>query len=152
MEQNQLLKVSEVQITYKPNFNPTDRPQISSSKQCYNILMQHWNLRLINFLEEFKIILLNRTNRVLGLVDISMGGVSGTYVDPKIVFVVALKANASGLILIHNHPSGNLKPSDADIKLTQKIKDGAKLLEIEIHDHLIISDNGYYSMADDGII
>ena len=152
MEQNQLLKVSEVQITYKPNFNPTDRPQISSSKQCYNILMRHWNLGLINFLEEFKIILLNRTNRVLGLVDIPMGGVSGTYVDPKIVFVVALKANSSGLILVHNHPSGNLKPSDADIKLTQKIKDGAKLLEIEIHDHLIISENGYYSMADDGMI
>ncbi|WP_343522038.1 JAB domain-containing protein [Pedobacter sp.] len=152
MEQNQLLKVSEVQITYKPDFNAADRPQISSSKQCYNILMQHWNLGLINFLEEFKIILLNRTNRVLGLVDISMGGVSGTYVDPKIVFVVALKANASGLILVHNHPSGNLKPSDADIKLTQKIKDGAKLLEIEIHDHLIISENSYYSMTDDGIM
>lgn len=152
MERNQLLKVCEVQITYKPNFNPTDRPQISSSKQCYNILMQHWNLGLINFLEEFKIVLLSRSNRVLGLVDISMGGVSGTYIDPKIVFVAALKANASGLILVHNHPSGNLRPSEADIKLTQKIKDGAKLLEIEIHDHLIISENSYCSMADDGII
>ncbi|OWK68835.1 hypothetical protein [Pedobacter sp. AJM] len=78
MEQNQLLKVCEVQITYRPSFNSADRPQISNSKQCYNILMQHWNLGLINFLEEFKIILLNRTNKVLGLVDISIGGVSGT--------------------------------------------------------------------------
>lgn len=152
MEQNQLLKVCEVQLTYKPNFNPSARPQISSSKQCYDILMQHWNLGLINFLEEFKIILLNRTNRVLGLVDVSMGGVSGTYVDPKVVFVAALKANASGLILCHNHPSGNLNPSNADIKLTAKLKEGAKLLEIEIHDHLIIGENGYYSMADEGLM
>ncbi|QIL38088.1 JAB domain-containing protein [Pedobacter sp. HDW13] len=152
MEQNQLLKVCEVQLTYKPSFNPVDRPQITTSKQCYSIIMQHWNLGLINFLEEFKIILLNRSNRVLGLVDISMGGVSGTYVDPKVIFVVALKANASGLIMCHNHPSGNLRPSDADFKLTSKLKECAKLLEIEIHDHLIISGNGYYSMADDGII
>jgi len=148
MEQNQLLKVCEVQLTYKPNFNPSERPQISSSKQCYDILMQHWDLGLIGFLEEFKIILLNRNNRVLGIVDISMGGVSGTYVDPKIIFVAALKANASGLILVHNHPSGNLKPSDADMKLTAKLKEGAKLLEIEIHDHLIINENGYYSFSD----
>ena len=149
MEQNQLLKVCEVQLTYKPNFNPSERPQINSSKQCYNILMQHWNLGLIGFLEEFKIILLNRNNRVLGLVDVSIGGISGTIVDPKVVFVIALKANASGLILCHNHPSGNLNPSNADIKLTAKLKEGAKLLEIEIHDHLIISEHGYYSFADE---
>lgn len=152
MEQNKLLKVSEVQLTYKPNFKPANRPQIKSSQDCYDILIGHWNFGLISFLEEFKIILLNRNNRVLGLVDVSMGGVSGTIVDPKVVFAIALKANSSGLILCHNHPSGNLKPSDADIKLTAKLKEGAKLLEIEIHDHLIISENGYYSMADDGII
>ncbi|RZJ51686.1 MAG: DNA repair protein [Flavobacterium sp.] len=152
MEQNQLLKVCEVQLTYKPKFNPSERPQISSSKQCYDILIQHWNLGLIGFLEEFKIILLNRNNRVLGLVNVSMGGISGTVVDPKVVFVIALKANASGLVLCHNHPSGNLNPSNADIKLTAKLKEGAKLLEIEIHDHLIISEHGYYSMADEGVI
>ncbi|CAH0213452.1 hypothetical protein SRABI27_02046 [Pedobacter sp. Bi27] len=106
----------------------------------------------IAFLEEFKIILLNRSNHVLGIVDISMGGVSGTYVDPKVVFAVALKGNASGIILTHNHPSGSVKPSEADIKLTKRLVECGKLLDINVWDHIILSENSYYSFADDGMM
>ena len=83
---------------------------------------------------------------------VSRGGVSGTVVDPKIIFKIAVEHLASSIILCHNHPSGNLKPSDADISLTKKIKEAGALLEIPILDHLIISDTGYFSFADEGLM
>ncbi|WP_010602115.1 JAB domain-containing protein [Pedobacter agri] len=97
-------------------------------------------------------ILLNRQNRVLGLIDISTGGVSGTILDPKIIFSIALKANTSAIILCHNHPSGNIQPSQSDIRLTNQLKEGGKLLEILVWDHLIITNENYYSFADDGMM
>lgn len=145
-------KVAEVQVSYKPDYNINERPRISSSEQMYNLIKQQWDLGKINFLEEFKVVLLNRSNRVLGVVDVSMGGVSGTYVDPKIVFAIALKGNASSLILTHNHPSGSLRPSEADIKLTKRLAECGKLLDIIVFDHIIISEDSYYSFADDGIM
>jgi len=123
------LRVAEVEVSYKSNYNITEQPKINSSQDAYRILMQHWHLGRIELLEEFKVILLNTSNRVLGLIDISVGGVQGTLADPKIIFSVALKTNSSKIILAHNHPSGNLNPSDADKKLTQKLKDGGNLLE-----------------------
>lgn len=148
----QKFKVAEVQVSYKPDYNISERPQITSSEQAYCLLKQKWDMGRIAFLEEFKVILLNRSNHVLGIVDISMGGVSGTYVDPKVVFAIALKGNASGLVLTHNHPSGSLKPSNADINLTRKLVECGKLLDITVWDHIIISEDGYYSFADDGMI
>lgn len=142
-------RVAEVQVSYQPDFKITDRPKINSSKDAYEILMQHWRMRSIEHLEEFKIILLNTNNRVLGTVDISVGGVHGTLADPKIVFSVALKTNNSKIILAHIHPSGNLNPSDGDKRLTEKLKEGGKLLDIEVCDHLIITKHNYYSFADD---
>lgn len=147
-EQN-AFKVAEVEVSYKSNYNITERPKINSSQDAYSILMQHWQLGRIELLEEFKVILLNTSNRVLGIVDISVGGVQGTLADPKIIFSVALKTNSSKLILAHNHPSGNLNPSDADKRLTEKLKEGGKLLDIEVCDHLIITKHNYYSFADD---
>ena len=153
MEQLQtLFKVAEVEVSYKSNCNITERPKISCANDAYQILKRHWQLGRIELLEEFKLILLNTSNRVLGIVDISVGGVSGTLADPKIIFAVALKTNSSKIILAHNHPSSNLKPSDADIKLTQKLKEGGKLLDIEVCDHLIITNHSYYSFADDNEI
>ncbi|WP_343522365.1 JAB domain-containing protein [Pedobacter sp.] len=145
-------KVAEVQVSYKPDYNISERPRISSSEQTYQLLKNQWDLGRIAFLEEFKVLLLNRSNRLLGIVDISMGGISGTYVDPKVVYAVALKGNASSLILTHNHPSGSLKPSEADIKLTKRLVECGKLLEITVFDHIIISKDSFYSFADDGII
>ncbi|MCX2573645.1 JAB domain-containing protein [Pedobacter sandarakinus] len=145
-------KVAEVQVSYKPDYNINERPRISSSEETYNLIKQQWDMGRINFLEEFKVVLLNRSNRVLGVVDISMGGVSGTYVDPKIVFAIALKGNASSLILSHNHPSGSLRPSESDIKLTKKLVECGKLLDIVVLDHMIISEQSYYSFADEGMM
>lgn len=106
----------------------------------------------IGFLEEFKIILLNRANKVLGICPISLGGISGTIADPKLIFATALKASASGIILAHNHPSGNLKPSQVDIQLTKKLVEAGKFLDLGILDHLIIGSEGYLSFADEGLI
>lgn len=145
-------KVAEVEVSYKSNYNITERPKINSSQDAYRILIQHWQLGRIELLEEFKVILLNTSNRVLGIIDISVGGVQGTLADPKIIFSVALKTNSSKLILAHNHPSGNLSPSDADKRLTEKLKHGGKLLDIEVCDHLIITKHNYYSFADDCLI
>ncbi|MCX2584534.1 JAB domain-containing protein [Pedobacter sp. MR22-3] len=150
-EQNPF-KVAEVEVSYRSNYNITERPKINSSKDAYQLLMQHWQLGKIELLEEFKVILLNTSNRVLGIVDISTGGVQGTFADPKIIFSVALKTNSSKIILAHNHPSSNTIPSEADKKLTQKLLEGGKLLDIEVYDHLIVTNYHYYSFADDGMI
>lgn len=102
--------------------------------------------------EEFWIILLNRANRLIKKEQISSGGISGTVADPKIIFKAALEQFATSIILVHNHPSGNLKPSAADLGLTNKMKDGGKLLEIPVLDHIIFGDEGYLSFADDGLL
>lgn len=102
--------------------------------------------------EEFWIIILNRANIVLKKKLISSGGISGTVADPKIIFKVALESGASAIILVHNHPSGNLKPSEADTRLTKKLKEAGQLLEIPVLDHLIFTDNTYLSFADEGLL
>ncbi len=102
--------------------------------------------------EEFWVILLNRANRVIKKEQVSSGGISGTVADPKIIFKAALDQYASSIILVHNHPSGNLKPSQADINLTNKMKEAGKLLEIPVLDHIIFGDQAYLSFADEGLI
>ena len=150
--ENNLLQVAEVEVSYRPKFKASERPKVSSSLEVYKLFINQWNRDKIELLEEFKIMLLNRNNRVLGIANISSGGVSGTFVDPKIVFSIALKGNASSIVLAHNHPSGNLKTSEADIRLTKKLVQAGLLLEIPIFDHLIITNYGYYSFADDGLM
>jgi DNA repair protein RadC len=145
-------KVAEVEISYKPDYKVSERPQISSSNDAYQILVQQWHLGRIELLEEFKILLLNRRNRVLGIMNISQGGLSGTVADPKVIFVAALKCCASGIILCHNHPSGELDPSREDIALTNRLKAGGNLLDLKILDHLIITRGNFYSFADEGLI
>ncbi|MDH5474263.1 MAG: DNA repair protein RadC [Cyclobacteriaceae bacterium] len=125
------------------------KAKISSSEEVYTIMKPH--LTDLSH-EEFWVILLSRNNTVLKKQQISSGGVSGTVVDPKIIFKVALEELSSGIILTHNHPSGNLKPSEADKSLTEKIKKAGQALDILVLDHLIFTDNGYYSFADEGIL
>lgn len=150
--ENNLLQVAEVEVSYRPKFKASERPKVSSSLEVYKLFINQWNRDKIELLEEFKIMLLNRNNRVLGIANISSGGVSGTFVDPKIVFSIALKGNASSIVLAHNHPSGNLKTSEADVRLTKNLVQAGLLLEIPIFDHLIITNYGYYSFADDGLM
>ena len=102
--------------------------------------------------EEFWVLMLNKANRVLKKVKISEGGISGTVVDPKKIFQICLEQHASSIILGHNHPSGNIQPSEADNKITRKIKDCGVLLDMAVLDHIIIGDDRYYSFADDGTL
>ncbi|MEM1324181.1 MAG: DNA repair protein RadC [Bacteroidota bacterium] len=121
--------------------------QMRSSKDAYQLIAPA--LRDLKQ-EEFWILLLNRSNRFIGKTCISTGGVSGTVVDAKVIFKRAIESLASSIILCHNHPSGNLKPSLADIKITQKLKRAGDSLDIAVLDHIIITDNSYYSFADEG--
>jgi DNA repair protein RadC len=139
-------------LPYSPNYKIAESPKISSAAEAYKLFIDQWDSGKIELLEEFKMILLNRNNRVLGMINISQGGMSGTVADPKLIFVAALKAAASYIILAHNHPSGNLKPSNEDIRLTKKLVDGGKLLDLQVVDHLIITNEGFYSFCDEGLI
>lgn len=151
-KQISLFQVSEIDVTYRPKFKASERPTITGSRDVYTILNQNWDMNKMELLEQFKILLLNRANRVLGIFEVSTGGMAGTIADPKLIFSTALKACASSIILAHNHPSGNLKPSQADINLTRKVKDGGILLDIAVLDHVILSAEGFYSFADEGLI
>lgn len=123
--------------------------KITGSRDAYKILYPL--LSDLNH-EEFWIVLLNKGNNVLGTHLISKGGMAITTADPRIIFQVALEQHATAIILAHNHPSGNLKPSAQDLNLTQRLTAGAKLLELIIFDHLIITDKTYYSFADEGVL
>ena len=151
-EKTLLNQVAEIQITYNPVIKASQRPKIDCSKDVYELLSNNWDANKIEFVEQFKIILLNRANRVLGILDISTGGVSGTVADPKVIFAAALKAAASSIILAHNHPSGNLKPSQADIALTQKIIAACTFLDIAVPEHIILTSESYLSFADEGLM
>ena len=152
VQEKETLQVAEVALTYRPHFRTEDLPMISSAEDAYKILLYHWDMGRIQLLEEFRVLLLSRSNKALGVALIPSGGVSGTVVDPKIIFATALKANAGAIILCHNHPSGNLQPSTSDKQITKKLKEGGKLLDLEVLDHLIISENCFYSHANEGFI
>ncbi len=151
-DQSKQFQVAEIQLSYKSNVKPSLRPKIMASRDCYQILLDSWDLSRLELVEQFKVLFTNRANRVLGIFELSTGGITGTVADPKLIFVAALKAGATGIILSHNHPSGNLHPSQADIDLTRKIKEGGKWLEIQLLDHIIITSESYYSFADEGLL
>lgn len=147
---SELYQLTEIELTYTTNRPYNERHKITSAKTAFDLLLNNWDENKIELLEQSKILVLNRSNQVLGISHLSTGGTSGTVVDPKQVFALALKANASAIILAHNHPSGNLYPSDADDKITNKLYKAGKLLDIEFLDHLIITKDGYYSFAESG--
>lgn len=124
-------------------------PQITSSTKVFELMQP-----LIGDLnhEEFWVLFLNNSNKVVFKTNLSKGGLTGTVVDVRILFKLALEQQATGLILAHNHPSGKLKPSEADLSITRKIKEASKLLEITLLDHLIITEHGFYSFADEGVL
>lgn len=127
----------------------TKRDKITSSKDVFDI-MKPAMVDLPH--EEFWLLILNRAHHVIKKELISRGGVAGTVVDAKIIFKTAIEHYASSIIICHNHPSGNLRPSEADIKITKNIKEAGKIMEIPLLDHLIITDSGFYSFGDEGIL
>lgn len=151
MNQNLFLSnIAEVQLTYSTNVRPSERAKITSSKDADSIFRQVFPG--LEHREYFYAMLLNRGNQVLGYYEVSKGGITGTVVDVKLILQAALKANASAIILAHNHPSGTLQASDADMQITRKIKSASTLLDIAVLDHIILTTYNYLSMADDGIM
>lgn len=126
-----------------------EKPQMNNSNTVANFLK---SILQDEQKEVFAVLFLNRANKVIGYHIVSIGGISGTIADPRIILKKSLEQNATGIILSHNHPSGNVNPSNSDIALTQKIKDAANLVDITVIDHIIIGNNDYYSFADNGIL
>ena len=143
-----LFNVSEIKVAYSTN--ETSKVKIKSADDAFNVLVASWDMDTIELQEEFKILLLNRANEVLGIYPLSKGGITGTIVDQRLIFAVALKCNATSIIIAHNHPSGKLLPSETDITLTKSIEKCGKLLEINLIDHLIVTKNGFYSFINNG--
>ena len=147
--QAQLFQVSEIEVGFRPKYRPTEK--ITSSREAYDIFAQIW--QDIDYCESMYIMVLNRANKVMGVKRISEGSVSGTVADPKKIFQIALKANASAVIIAHNHPSGNNQPSNGDRKITEKAKGAGVILDLPLLDHLILTpENTYTSFADEGLL
>ncbi|GAB1418061.1 DNA repair protein RadC [Bacteroidales bacterium] len=126
-----------------------ERKVITSSKDAFEAIYAQAS---DHSYEKFWVILLDQAKKIIRIIEISEGGIAGTVADQRKIFKAALESNATALILCHNHPSGNLRPSDADKKITEKIKQSGNLLDIQVIDHLIIGDDRYYSFADEGIL
>ncbi|WP_339878766.1 JAB domain-containing protein [uncultured Algoriphagus sp.] len=145
-----LFEVAEIKLSYSTKIKASQRPRVESSRQVYEVFTNAWDQDRIEFVEDFKVMLLSRANRVLGIVNISSGGTAGTVVDVKLVYAAAIKSNSSSVIIAHNHPSGNMRPSEQDKRLTQRIKQAGNILDIPVLDHVIMTADGYYSFADEG--
>ena len=143
-------QVSEIQVSYTPNLLVD--MSIKNSKKSFELRLNEWEQETLQMQEEVKIILLNRSNKVLGIYSLAKGGLTSCIVDVRIILSIALKTLATGIILFHNHPSGNLKPSKADLDITKKLKNSCDLLDISLLDHLIITKDNYFSFADEGLI
>ena len=144
--------VSEVELTYKNNVPYNQRQKISNSQGAYEILTNLFPENTMDYRETFIVLYLNRANQVLGYSVISQGGTSNTTVDIKMVIQTALLANASFIMLAHNQPNRNVQPSSDDNKITKRIMEAARLFDITVLDHIIITNESYYSFTDNGNI
>ncbi|ANF49964.1 DNA repair protein [Chryseobacterium glaciei] len=133
----------EISVSYTTSNQ--EKVRITSNKEAYELIIKNWNLDIIEFQEECKVVLMNKGNFVLGIYEVSKGGIDSSVVDIRIILGVALKCHATQLILVHNHPSGNLNPSSSDEKITESLQKACKLLNLSLLDHLIITSSDYYS-------
>ena len=140
--------LAEVQITYSNPVKSVDRFKVVGSQSVASALREFWPS--YDHIEFMYMIMLNRQNQILGYHQVSKGGITGTIIDLRVIYQVALKANASAIIIAHNHPSGNLEPSETDKKVSREVKDAGKILNITLLDHIILTTDGFHSMADDG--
>ena len=141
--------IAEVQITYKSAVKSADRIKITCSQDANQALRTFWES--YEHVEFVYLLLLNRENQIIGKYFLAKGGMTGTVVDVRVIFQVALKANATSIILDHNHPSGNLQPSEADRQINKQLNEAGKILDIPLIDHIILTYESYLSMADEGL-
>ncbi len=146
-------QVNEIQVSYCEKTSIFQAPPMKSSRDVARLLYDNWDSNTIGLRETFKILLLNNSNKVKGIYPLSIGGITGTMVDLRILYALVLKSLSTAIILAHNHPSGKLRPSEADRAVTLKIKKAGLLFDIAVLDHLIIAPNGgYYSFKDNGLL
>ena len=146
-------RANEIRISYKGPANRNNQLKIASPEDANRIIMDSWDRKTIELFESFKVVFLNNANVVKGISTISTGGLSGTIVDLRLIFATALKTLATAIILTHNHPSGVIQPSKADLELTIKIVKAGELLDIKVLDHIIVTPHGcFYSFANEGKI
>lgn len=150
--QTETLKAAEIKVSYHPA--NSSKPIIKSSLDAYNVLLDFFPETTIHLQERFVVMYLNRANKVIGVFPVSIGGITSTVVDIRLILSVALTTATTSIILAHNHPSGAIKPSKVDIELTTKIKEAGKYMDIPVNDHIIISSERgkYFSFAEDGLI
>jgi len=144
--------LAEITVQYSSKVKAKEREKVTKSQDAEKIFRKIWSQETMELREEFYMLLLNRANHVLGWSKISVGGITGTVCDPRIVFSIALKSIACSVVLAHNHPSGNTQPSAADIQLTKNLIEAGKFLEIIVLDHIILTAESFYSFADEGLV
>lgn len=143
-------KVGEVKLSYKPKFK--NQQKVTYSEDAYRYMLSTYKKETICYKEYFKVLFLNQANQILGYTLISEGGITETCADVRLIMQAALLTNSIALILAHNHPSGNLKPSRQDMEITKQVRDAALLMRIKVLDHIILTDTKYYSFADEGML
>lgn len=145
-------RVAEISVRYKNNVPMAQRQVISSSVYAFLALWPTFEEHHESH-EAFRILLLDRGNRLKGIYTVSQGGLVGTIADPKLIFSAALRTRSCAIVLAHNHPSGQCRPSAEDLKLTEKLVAGGRLLDIDVNDHIIVAGpDSFYSFADNGLI
>jgi len=150
-ERIDLFKVTEVELIYITDRRDYDRPVVTNPDLAHQIFRENWREGTMELVESFYVMFLDNAKGVKGLAEISKGGATATIVDPKMIFAYAIKSAANSILLAHNHPSGNLKPSNADIGLTKRLNEGGKILGIPVDDHLILTPGGYTSLRNRGL-
>lgn len=144
-------KPPKIRIVYSKKLKTNEREKITSSQDASRILRKLWSSQM-EVREEFVVLLLDRSNRVLGYHLLSKGGLTATVADVRLIYSVALESLAAGIIIAHNHPSGNLNPSDADKLLTKKVVEAGKYFDIPVIDHVILTKESYFSFLDNGLL
>ena len=140
------------EITLKLKKGDVLNCKIKTSKDAADLFRSIWDADILDICESVICIFLNRQNNTIGWFKVSQGGLSGTVVDNRLILVTALNCLALGIILCHNHPSGNLQPSEADMEITKKLKEAAETVDLQLLDHVILTEEGYYSLGDNGQI
>lgn len=143
--------ISEIEVAYRP-LSTTILNPITQSKDAYDLIIREWDDNILEMIEEVKVIFLNRTNKQVGIYNLAKGGITGCVVDIRIILSIALKTLATGVILVHNHPSGNLKPSTEDKKITNELRKACEIMNITLLDHLIVTRKGFFSFADENLL
>lgn len=144
-------ELAEVKVSYRTSIKASDRKKVTCSNDVANLFRDLWSID-IELKEAVYLLLLNRANKVLGYHLLSIGGISGCIMDIRLIYQVGLLCNASSIIIAHNHPSGNTEPSEVDKKITHKLKSAGVTMDIALLDHLIITQDSYYSFADEGTL